>query len=462
MKNREKIFIIGMHCASCEILVAGELRKISTVKTHKISHKKGFAEISYNSTDDLKKIATALEGLNYRITGSDTPSALGAYSTPSEPKKSARKKTLTDYAQIATIFFLLISVGLILERINIYQYFPNIGQDLSIAAAFLLGLIASVSTCLALVGGIVISFGSSYDLDGNKRKFWTYAKPHVFFHIGRMLAFILLGGILGTVGSAIGFSLGFTSYLTIFVAVIMLYIGLHILGFLPNITRLGFHLPSGLSKKIHTLQEAEHSAAPFVIGALTFFLPCGFTQSAQLAAVASGSFASGALIMGFFALGTVPVLLGLGMGSSRIQKLKSRFFKYFIGVLIIFFGLYSLNSGLRLMGADFSLDLLSTETQEETSGEIVITEDGYQEVNMAVDWLFEPSYFTIKKDVPVRWIIEAENFSGCTSEIIIPELSKRYSLQKGTNVFEFTPTKTGNLVFSCWMGMVGGKFNVVD
>jgi len=42
------------------------------------------------------------------------------------------------------------------------------------------------------------------------------------------------------------------------------------------------------------------------------------------------------------------------------------------------------------------------------------------------------------------------------------ELNKEFTLQKGENVFEFTPTETGNLVFSCWMGMVGGKFTVID
>ncbi|HCB52054.1 TPA: hypothetical protein DEP21_05855 [Patescibacteria group bacterium] len=47
-------------------------------------------------------------------------------------------------------------------------------------------------------------------------------------------------------------------------------------------------------------------------GVLTFFLPCGFTLAMQILAISSGNFWMGGLIMGFFALGTLPGLLGIG------------------------------------------------------------------------------------------------------------------------------------------------------
>jgi sulfite exporter TauE/SafE/copper chaperone CopZ len=445
MKNRKKVFVEGMHCASCEILISNDLRKIDTIKTHKVSHKKGFVEVSYESDQDLQKITVAILENGYKVT-----------SQPQKKAPSTHKNSFKDYTQMVAIFAGFMVAASILKELNIYQYIPSLGEDLTVAVAFLLGLIASVSTCLALVGGIVISFGSAYDLEGNKQKLSTYIKPHLFFHIGRLGAFIILGGLLGAIGSALEFSISLTSYLTLAVAIIMLYIGLQILNITPSITRLGFHLPKELSSKIHTLQEAEHATAPFVIGALTFFLPCGFTQSAQLAAVATGSFTNGALIMGAFALGTLPVLLALGVSSSYSQKLKLNLLKKIIGVLIILFAIFSLNNSMRLLGVNLDLPT------EENTQEVVITEDGFQEVHMTVDWGFEPNSFTIKKDIPVRWIIEGKNISGCISEIIIPTLNKNFVLEKGENVFEFTPTETGTLNFSCWMGMVGGKFTVTE
>ena len=32
----------------------------------------------------------------------------------------------------------------------------------------------------------------------------------------------------------------------------------------------------------------------------------------------------------------------------------------------------------------------------------------------------------------------------------------------GTNVIEFTPEKTGNFKYTCWMGMINGKIKVVE
>jgi plastocyanin domain-containing protein len=56
---------------------------------------------------------------------------------------------------------------------------------------------------------------------------------------------------------------------------------------------------------------------------------------------------------------------------------------------------------------------------------------------MTANWGFEPNDFTIKKDVPVRWIIDGQNVSGCISEIVIPDLDLEFSLEKGENIIEF-------------------------
>lgn len=50
-------------------------------------------------------------------------------------------------------------------------------------------------------------------------------------------------------------------------------------------------LPVGI---FQTLRRIEHKTfTPIIIGFATFFLPCGFTQSMQIAALSSGSFVSG-------------------------------------------------------------------------------------------------------------------------------------------------------------------------
>ena len=88
------------------------------------------------------------------------------------------------------------------------------------------------------------------------------------------------------------------------------------------------------------------------MGALTFFLPCGFTITAQSLALLSGSVFTGALIMGAFALGTIPVLLFIGLSSVKFSSkphLTERFSKV-AGFLVLFFALYNISNQATVLG----------------------------------------------------------------------------------------------------------------
>ena len=368
------------------------------------------------------------------------------------------KRGLDDYLYIAVLFLAVGIVAWILKQLEVSRFFPQLGSQVDVFIALALGFVASLSTCLALVGGIVMSFGETYKIPEDRRHPWiSRMMPHLYFHIGRVGGFVVLGALLGLLGSKITYSVQFTGILTILVALVMLYIGLHVLGFVPNISRFGLTLPKGFAHKIEQFKELDHHLMPIVIGVLTFFVPCGFTQSMQLAAVASGNALTGAVIMGAFAIGTMPVLLGVGFGSSYASKDRFGLLNELIAVLIIFFALYSLNSGFVLAGSSFSLSTLG----QNATNEIVI--DGeVQVVKMNVDWVFEPTVFEVKKGVPVRWEINGVNVSGCASEIIIPKLGLSQKINQGLNVIEFTPEESGTIPFSCWMGMQNGHFIVTD
>lgn len=425
-----------------------DLKKIEGVKHVIVSHVKGTASV-YSKDDievDENKIIRAIESHDeYKVVEEH------------ENKKEEKpKRDFFDYLILASLFGLVGAIAYILKEIEITRYFPQFGENINVLIAIMLGVVASFSTCLALVGGIVMSFGETYPVDLDKRHPWmSRLTPHLYFHAGRVGGFAVLGGLLGLLGSKISYSVQFTGILTLLVAVVMLYIGLQVLGFVPNITRLGLALPKGLAHKIDAVKELDHHLMPIGIGVLTFFVPCGFTQSMQLAAVASGSFITGALIMAAFAVGTLPVLLAVGFGSSYAKKNRFGILNEIIAVIIIFFALYSLNSGLVLAGSSFTLQGRGESSQAVISGE-------EQVVKMNVDWVFEPTEFEVKKGVPVRWEINGINVSGCTNEIVIPKLGISKKINKGLNVVEFTPEKSGTIPFTCWMGMQGGRFIVTD
>jgi plastocyanin domain-containing protein len=74
---------------------------------------------------------------------------------------------------------------------------------------------------------------------------------------------------------------------------------------------------------------------------------------------------------------------------------------------------------------------------------------------------YTPNVLYVQKDLPVKWVVEAEQLTSCNNSIIIPDLKVQQKLQKGLNTIEFTPGNE-DLGFSCWMGMIRGSIKVVD
>ena len=445
MANK-RININGMHCVSCEILLEKEFKKIRGLRSCKISHKKGIAEIQCSEDVSKAELEQAIKICGYEVVNEDFKKVL-----------LENKNTKKDYLQMLFIVIGLVVILFFVKDMDLYRLLPAFGSNTNITVALLMGLVASVSSCLALVGGIIMGFSSTYKVDEKtKTSLLNKALPHFYFHLGRVAGFFVLGGLLGFIGSKINYSYTFSGVLTIIVSLFLLYIGLQSLNIVPNITKLGFHLPKFLSNKIHILEKKNNHFMPIVLGILTFFLPCGFTQTMQLTAVASQSTLTGAFIMAFFALGTMPVLLTIGIGATYARKSRNSFFPKLIGIIIIFMAIYSLNSGLVLSGSSFTLNFMP-QSGETSSAKI---EKNEQVVKMDVDWTFKPTEFQVKKGVPVRWEINGINMSGCSNEVVIPRLNISKKINPGLNVIEFTPEEEGVLPFSCWMGMINGRFIV--
>ncbi|HOV13793.1 MAG TPA: sulfite exporter TauE/SafE family protein, partial [Spirochaetota bacterium] len=190
------------------------------------------------------------------------------------------------------ITIVVISLFIVLQHSGFLEQLTINNEKFNYSFAFFTGLIASVSSCFAVVGSIVIAFGEIYKSNNNKdeKGIFYLIKSNLLFHIGRLTTFFLLGGILGAIGGTLSLSGHFIGVLNIIIAVVMLLLGLNILGFVPSITQLGLKMPDFLTKNIVNLKKSRLEIIPLILGFLTFFLPCGFTQSMQIFAIGSGSF----------------------------------------------------------------------------------------------------------------------------------------------------------------------------
>lgn len=445
--------IIGMHCRSCEMLIENKLSEIPEVNQVKLDYKKGVAEVYY---DDQRPNDHEMEEA-IRSSG---------YSIGSDQEKELISKNPSDYQDLGIALFFLAGIYIILKNFGLtnVSFGSDLGSPSSFSVVLLIGLTAGFSTCMALVGGLVLGLSARHAEKHPEATTAQKFRPHIFFNLGRVLGYIILGALLGSIGSIFQISNTLLGLFTIIVGAIMFMMGLQLIEIFPVANRIKFTLPKFVSRilgiKNHEKEYNHRSSA--IMGAMTFFLPCGFTQAMQLYAISTGSALTGGLVMGTFALGTVPGLLGIGGLTSAVKGiLAKRFFKA-AGILVIFFALFNISNGYNLTG--WQLGSVSSEVGDSQSSDPNVTlQDGVQVVNMRqISNGYSPNKFTIRKGVPVKWIITSEDPYSCASSIVMSKYNISKRLSKGENIIEFTPTETGALKFSCSMGMYTGVFNVVD
>jgi len=326
--NIYKFHVNGTHCASCKILIEDILNEQDFIVQTIVDLKKETVEIETNKEQDINEL---LESLTDKI-------KKHGYSLSLEKVIKQKGNNGIIYKAIPIGLFFLI-LFFLLQKSGILNF--GINGKTTPTTSFIIGLVASVSSCLAIVGGLVLSLSAKISQDNIDDK-----KNLILFHISRLIGFGILGGVLGLIGNAIGVSFTLSAILGLLTAVVMILLGLNLTGVLSKNT---VTLPSGIFK---FFRKIEHKTlTPILIGFGTFFLPCGFTQSMQIVALSSGSFIVGSLIMLAFALGTFPVLALLSFGSASLthSKYAPLFFKS-AGVVVIGLGLFALFGGLAGLG----------------------------------------------------------------------------------------------------------------
>lgn len=453
--NKENIkehvfFVKGLHCQLCEFLVKDALGKLPGVSSVKVTSSKNRVCIE-SSGENL-----GLDKLNQMF--ADHGYVFSNLS-PEVEKKSYLKniiKALVIAGLVIIIFNLINKSGLASA--------VNVNSKSSLFTFILFGIMAGLSSCAALVGGLLISMSGRWNsIYGQNSSIVMKSQPYLLFNIGRLISFFIFGSLLGFLGNTIKLSLTGSSILIFAISIFMIFLGLDMLG--VKLWNKFNPVPHKISNYIANADNFRGRFMPLLLGALTFFLPCGFTITAQSLALLSGNSLTGGLIMLAFALGTLPMLLFISIFSVKFL-MSSKWQKLFLtigGIIVIFFALFNMNSQLNVLGVT-SLDDLG-KTENNNSDNLTSLIDNKQVIKMEANSRgYNPNYFRVKNAIPVRWEITDTGTSGCTNAIIAKELFiGQIDLTPGmVSVKEFTPTKVGKFKFSCWMGMVTGVVEVID
>jgi sulfite exporter TauE/SafE len=380
------------------------------------------------------------------------------------------KNTARDYAEIGAAFVIIIGILLALGQLDLLPQKVGLSDTMSYGLVFVIGLVASVSSCIAVTGGLLVAVAAKYNEATTGLTPVQRMKPHIYFNVGRVLSYTLLGGAIGALGSALTLSPDVNGVLTIIASAVMILLGLQMLKLLPGLTRFLPTMPKAFGHYIHDLAERDANGGAFVLGAATFFLPCGFTQALQLYVLSKASFTVGALTMLAFSLGTLPALFSLSAMSSFTTGSFQRHFLKFAGAAVIVLGIVNIQYGFVLSGSDLNADFANAANRTaHTAGPAQIAEaqevDGKQIVAMRIEgYNYVPNQFIVKAGIPVEWHIDAAEAAGCGRILIAPGLGVRKLLSNvSTTTLTFMPPAAGDFSFNCGMGMMtpGSKFTVV-
>jgi sulfite exporter TauE/SafE/copper chaperone CopZ len=449
-KKTAEFLIEGMTCGHCEKTVAKTAKSVDGVCSASADSGTGKGRITYDPDKTspgkvFKKIHE--EGFNCRLPG----------------EKKGKNSMASSFVSV-----LLVLAGAYLLFGGLFEAdIPDVDQNASLFLIFALGLVTGFH-CIAMCGGFVLACSSKQTAKGSKG-----LTSHLIYGASKTIGYTIIGGLFGLLGSFIAFTPMIKGISAGLAGLFLILYGANMLGLI----RFGLKGPSFLEK-----YSKGNSGNPAAIGfANSLMLACGPLQAMYVMAAASGSPVTGALYLLVFGLGTLPVLLGFGVLTSVISGRFTQRIMQYAGVIVILLGLVMLNRGLILTGTGYdfksvfgksgaSLEPITvttttqyTQTTQIAGSTTPPTTMGYQVIYMNVTargW--QPDTFTLKRGIPVKWVIDGQQITGCNKAIQVPKLNLQFDIKKGQQTIEFTPTEAGTIPWSCWMGMIDGKFIVVE
>ncbi|TFV96580.1 sulfite exporter TauE/SafE family protein [Oxalobacteraceae bacterium OM1] len=229
-------------------------------------------------------------------------------------------------------------------------------NSLTLIPVFLVGLLGSIH-CVGMCGGIVGAFSA-----GRGRMRTIAIAPAggaaastvdaaslsyvLAYNTGRLASYATAGAIAGGMAQSLRVisALAPLQLAGYWLANLMLVaLGLYLMDVWHGVTRVeaaGKLLWSRLQPLLKHVMPADTPGKVFLLGTLWGWVPCGMVYSVLLTAMMSGSAASGAAVMMAFGLGTLPMLLALGLFGARLKTFASqRPVRVIGGAIVLAFGL---------------------------------------------------------------------------------------------------------------------------
>ena len=210
---------------------------------------------------------------------------------------------------------------------------------LPVLAASLVGSLHCAGMC-----GPIVAFYSGGDATAGKKRWLS----HLAYHGGRLSGYGILGALAGALGAAIdlaGAAAGVGRIAIVIAGVLMILWGVALLFEAGGIRLPRLGVTEGLSARaaatLRRLKERPPVLRAGMIGVLTALMPCGWLYAFAVTAAGTGSVLGGMAVMSAFWVGTVPILLGIGVGAQVLFGRLRPHVPMVAAVVLIGVGMYA-------------------------------------------------------------------------------------------------------------------------
>lgn len=232
---------------------------------------------------------------------------------------------------------------------------------LSLVPMFMVGLAGSVH-CIGMCGGIVGALSISGAAPAAPARpviaiavarpaLQTTLQSNVLrvlaYNGGRIGSYMLAGALAGSLAGAGMLHMASLQVAGYWLANLMLVaLGLYLMDAwrgLAHLEAAGNVVWRRVRPLLKPLMPMDTPLKALAVGGLWGWVPCGMVYSALLTAMLQGSALDGAAAMAAFGLGTLPMLLGMGLLGTRLRaQMQRRPVRIASGLLVLGFGLLGL------------------------------------------------------------------------------------------------------------------------
>ncbi|MBK6489620.1 MAG: sulfite exporter TauE/SafE family protein [Gemmatimonadetes bacterium] len=228
-------------------------------------------------------------------------------------------------------------------------------MSLTLALGVLTASLLGSVHCAGMCGGFVCFYSAGV---GGRREGFT---AHAAYNGGRLVSYLTLGAVAGLVGSGVerlGAMSGVSRAAAILSGTLMVGWGLSTLLAARGvrIPRLE-GLPAGrnpLGALVGRVRERSPVVRAGAIGLLTTLLPCGWLYAFVFAAAGTGRVGSAMAMMALFWAGTLPVMVGVGVGAARLTGVLRARLPLITAAAVVVMGVLSITGRLRLAPGQMS------------------------------------------------------------------------------------------------------------